>query len=93
MEGRHGALSALRALHYVYPFSIFIFYASASLVGVCMTRKELPKPAPRNVLHRITFCVMLGILGAHVSYPFTFFITEANTDIVTGRRGCLLTRC
>ena len=67
-DSNGGALLALRTLHYVYPFSIFIFYALASLIGVCMTRKELPKPAPPSV-YRIMFFIMLGILGAHVSHP------------------------
>jgi hypothetical protein len=79
MEGHCDALSALYALHYAYPLSIFLFYTFASIISVCVMQEELAKPARRKVLYSIIFYVMLGILGAHVSHPFSLSILGANT--------------
>ncbi|KAI9858591.1 MAG: hypothetical protein M1813_007396 [Trichoglossum hirsutum] len=80
MKDDHGTLLLLSALHYVYPFSIFIFYTSASLISVCVTRKEFPKPPPRNGLYGIAFCVMLGILGAHVAEAVCSLVASINSN-------------
>jgi hypothetical protein len=73
---------ALRVLHYVYPFSIFSYYISASTITICINRKQSSKPASRKLLSWVMLGVMTGILCSHVGAFSRSYLTP-HTDFGT----------